>query len=51
MLAGVAMGAAAAPVTDEIDPSHAFPSFEADHVGISVWRGKFNKNSGTVTLD
>ena len=51
-LAAVAMGAAlAAPVTYNIDPSHTFPSFEADHMGISVWRGKFNKNSGTVTLD
>ena len=34
-----------------IDPSHTFPSFEADHMGISVWRGKFNKTSGTVVLD
>jgi polyisoprenoid-binding protein YceI len=34
-----------------IDPSHTFPSFETDHMGISVWRGKFNKTSGTVTLD
>lgn len=34
-----------------IDPSHTFPSFETDHLGISVWRGKFDKTSGTVTLD
>ena len=37
--------------TYTIDPSHTYPSFEADHMGISVWRGKFNKTSGTVTLD
>lgn len=43
--------AAAAPVTYKIDPSHTFPSFEADHMGVSVWRGKFNTNSGTVILD
>jgi len=43
--------AAAAPVTYKIDPAHTFPSFEADHMGISVWRGKLNKSSGTVTLD
>ncbi|NRR32049.1 polyisoprenoid-binding protein [Oxalobacteraceae bacterium] len=41
----------AAPATYNIDPDHTFPSFEADHMGISVWRGKINKNSGTVTLD
>lgn len=37
--------------TYTIDPSHTYPSFEADHMGISVWRGKFDKSSGTVTLD
>jgi len=46
------MGAAtAAPVTYKIDPAHTFPSFEADHMGISVWRGKMNKNTGTVVYD
>lgn len=34
-----------------IDPNHTYPSFEADHMGISVWRGKFTKTSGKVTLD
>lgn len=34
-----------------IDPAHTYPSFEADHMGISVWRGKFTKTSGTITLD
>ncbi|PHV05155.1 polyisoprenoid-binding protein [Janthinobacterium sp. BJB412] len=34
-----------------IDSSHTYPSFEADHMGLSVWRGKFNKTSGTVSLD
>ncbi|MGB7479171.1 MAG: YceI family protein [Burkholderiaceae bacterium] len=37
--------------TYNIDPSHTYPSFEADHMGISFWRGKFTKTSGTVTLD
>jgi len=41
----------AEPVTYEIDPSHTYPSFEADHMGLSVWRGKFNKTSGKVWLD
>lgn len=43
--------ASAAPVTYDIDPSHTYPSFEADHMGISTWRGKFNKTTGKVTLD
>src|SRR3954470_11258657 len=41
----------AAPVTYLVDPMHTYPSFEADHMGISVWRGKMNKSSGTVTFD
>lgn len=43
--------AMSAPVSYTIDPTHTYPSFEADHMGISVWRGKMNKNSGTVVLD
>jgi polyisoprenoid-binding protein YceI len=43
--------ALAAPVNYNIDPDHTFPSFEADHMGISVWRGKFNKTTGKVVLD
>ncbi len=34
-----------------IDPSHTYPSFEADHMGLSVWRGKFTKSSGKIVLD
>jgi polyisoprenoid-binding protein YceI len=42
----------AATVEYRIDPDHTYPSFEADHFGgLSVWRGKFNHSSGTVTLD
>ncbi|HEY8010946.1 MAG TPA: YceI family protein [Rudaea sp.] len=44
--------AAAAPVTYKIDPTHTYPSFEADHSGgLSTFRGKFDRTSGTVTLD
>lgn len=42
---------AALAQTYNIDPSHTYPSFEADHMGISFWRGKFNKTSGTIVLD
>ena len=38
--------------TYQLDPSHTYPSFAADHFGgLSVWRGKFTKTAGTVTLD
>jgi polyisoprenoid-binding protein YceI len=43
--------ASAAPTAYAIDPTHTFPSFEADHMGISVWRGKLNKSSGKVLYD
>lgn len=44
--------AVAAPVTYEIDPTHTYPSFEADHFGgMSVWRGKFDKTSGKIVYD
>ncbi|OZI47099.1 YceI family protein [Bordetella genomosp. 4] len=50
----IALSAAAAaePVTYDLDPDHTYPSFEADHMGgLSTWRGKFNRSSGTVVLD
>src|SRR5689334_3160574 len=37
--------------TYNIEPSHTYPSFEADHMGISFWRGKFTKTNGTIQLD
>jgi len=48
----IAGSALAAPVTYEVDPAHTYPSFSADHMGgLSVWRGKFDKSSGTIVLD
>jgi polyisoprenoid-binding protein YceI len=44
--------ALAAPVDYEVDPTHTYPSFEADHLnGLSVWRGKFTKTSGKIVMD
>lgn len=43
--------AQAAPVTYAIDPAHTYPSFEADHMGLSHWRGKLNKSAGTIVYD
>jgi polyisoprenoid-binding protein YceI len=49
LTAGTAL---AAPVKYTIDPSHTYPSFEADHMGgLSTLRGKFNSSSGTIVLD
>lgn len=52
VIASLSASAAAATVTYKIDPDHTYPSFEADHLGgLSTWRGKFNRTSGSVTLD
>ena len=54
LLASLALAcgaASAAPAQYDVDPDHTFPSFEADHMGVSVWRGKMNRSSGKVTLD
>ena len=52
LLALAAVAARAEPVTYQIDPSHTYPSFETDHfAGMSVWRGKFTRTSGSVVLD
>src|SRR3546814_18287343 len=51
--AGLALSttAAAAPSAYTLDPEHTYPSFAADHMGLSSWRGKFNRTTGSVTLD
>ncbi|MGI4848080.1 MAG: YceI family protein [Janthinobacterium lividum] len=52
LTAGLASGVNAAEATYQLDPSHTYPSFEADHFGgASVWRGKFNKSAGSFTID
>lgn len=43
--------ALAAPETYTLDPKHTFPMFEVNHMGYSVQHGRFDKTSGTVTLD
>ena len=41
----------AAPETYTIDSTHTFPSFSYSHFGMSTQVSKFDKTSGTVTLD
>jgi polyisoprenoid-binding protein YceI len=53
VVALIAASAASAFAADTytIEPNHTYPSFEADHMGISILRGKFTKTSGTIVLD
>ena len=52
LVAAVSFNALAEEVTYQLDPSHTYPSFAADHFGgVSTWRGKFDKSSGTVSID
>ena len=52
MAACASFSALAADTTYTLDPMHTSPSFEADHFGgVSIWRGKFTKSTGTVTID
>jgi polyisoprenoid-binding protein YceI len=53
IVALIAASAASAFAADTytIEPNHTYPSFEADHMGISLLRGKFTRTSGTIVLD
>jgi polyisoprenoid-binding protein YceI len=52
LAAGTSFSAMAVETTYQLDPMHTAPSFEADHFGgVSTWRGKFTKSTGTVTID
>lgn len=47
----LASPAFAAPVTYAVDSSHTFPRFSYDHMGMSKQISRFDKTTGTVTLD
>lgn len=34
-----------------VDPRHTFPSFEINHLGFSIQRGRFDRTTGKVLLD
>jgi polyisoprenoid-binding protein YceI len=48
---GLVAPAFAAPVTYVIDPSHTFPRFSYNHLGLSTQLSRFNQTSGTVVYD
>ena len=41
----------AAPETYVIDPLHTFPKFEYSHFGYSLQQSRFDKTSGSITID
>ncbi len=45
------LSALAAPATYVIDPLHSFPNFTINHLGMSTIHGRFDKMTGTITLD
>lgn len=51
LVAGMTQPAVAAVEHYEVDPNHTYPSIEFSHMGISFWRGKFNRTSGRITID
>jgi polyisoprenoid-binding protein YceI len=55
LLAGAAAfaisAAALAADTYSIDSRHTYPVFEVNHLGFSTQRGRFNKTTGSITLD
>ena len=52
LLLGTAGYLSAELETFDIDPTHTYPSFEADDMGgLSVWRGKINSSTGVIKFD
>jgi polyisoprenoid-binding protein YceI len=50
-LASTLMPDVALATSYKLDPDHTFPSLEFSHMGLSIWRGKFNRTTGSVTLN
>ena len=46
-----ATSALAAPETYNLDANHTFPRFSYSHFGLSTQLSRFNKTTGTLTLD
>lgn len=47
----LSFSATATTTTYTVDPRHTFPSFEINHMGFSIQRGRFNQTNGKVLLD
>jgi polyisoprenoid-binding protein YceI len=52
LIIGSTLGFSATAATSyTVDPRHTFPSFEINHLGFSIQRGRFDQTSGKVLLD
>jgi polyisoprenoid-binding protein YceI len=52
LIIGSSLSFSATAVTSyTVDPRHTFPSFEINHLGFSIQRGRFDRTSGKVLLD
>lgn len=51
IIASALVPAFAAATTYKIDSDHTYPSLEMPHMGVSIWRGKFDKTTGSVVFD
>ena len=52
MLLGSTISFSAIAATSySVDPRHTFPSFEINHLGFSIQRGRFDQTSGKIVLD
>ena len=51
LLVAAPLAAQAAPETYRLDPRHTFTYFSVEHFGLSNQFGRFDKNTGRITLD
>jgi len=51
VLAALPSAVLAEPVHYSVEPTHTYPSIEFPHMGISTWRGKFDRSRGAIVLD
>ena len=47
----VSSAALAAPETYKLDPHHTYPHFAVEHLGVSIYWGRFDRSSGQFTID
>ncbi len=51
LAAALPLAAAANPENYTLDPTHTYPHFAVDHLGVSTMWGRFNKTTGKFMLD
>ena len=47
----VPLAASAAPESYTLDPHHTYPHFAVEHLGVSLYWGRFDRSSGKFTID